>query len=323
MLPDVNLSGMNHRLRLLVSSLLLGFGLFGVGSIHAEEPVSAEGSVVALTMNIRYDNPGDGVNAWPSRKKAVARYLKEADADFIGLQEATPPQLVEVAEALDEYAFIARTRKKSGIGGEATPLFWRVDRWTIDPSLQGTRWLSETPEVPGSRSWDSSLPRIVTWARFIEKGTGRGVWVYNTHFDHRGAEARLESGKLVAGFIGSRKHADEPVIVMGDFNCLPESDPIKAMKVGAGPHPVKLVDAWAEVNPQEPDNATWNGWKVALQGRRIDLVLVSQGVHVKQSTIDRTLVEGRPVSDHWPVRVTFELSGGVGNGIEGGSSPDS
>ena len=127
----------------------------------------------------------------------------------------------------------------------------------------------------------------------------------------------------MAGFIGSRKHADEPVVVMGDFNCLPESAPIKAMKGGAGPHPVKLVDAWAEANPQESDNATWNGWKVALEGRRIDLVLVSQGLHVKQSTIDRKLVEGRPISDHWPVRVRFELSGGVGKGIEGNSKPGS
>lgn len=323
MLPDVDLSSMSHRLRLLVLIILSGFGLFGVGSIQAQQSVSDEGSVVALTMNIRYDNPGDGVNAWPARKKTVAKYLKDSGADFIGLQEATPPQLVEVAGAIDEYAFIARTRKKSGIGGEATPLFWRVDRWTIDPVLQGTQWLSETPDVPGSKSWDSSLPRIVTWGRFIEKGTGRAIWVYNTHFDHRGAEARLESGKLMARFIGSRKHADEPVVVMGDFNCLPESDPIKAMKGGAGPHPVKLVDAWAEANPQESDNATWNGWKVALEGRRIDLILVSQGLHVKQSTIDRELVEGRPISDHWPVRVTFELSGGVGKGIKGNSKPGS
>ena len=277
-----------------------GFGHWGVASTTSRD-------FTALTLNIRYDNPSDGRNAWPNRREAVINFLKGADADFIGLQEATPPQLVQVAEAIPEYAFIARTRERDGVRGEATPLFWRVDRWEIDPKHQGTTWLSEKPDEPGSKSWDSSLPRIVTWGRFIEKATGRAVWIYNTHFDHRGAQARLESGRLLARLIGDRAKAEEPILVMGDFNCQPDSAPIKAMKTGGGERPVKLVDAWKKSNPDEPANATWNGWKPVEKGRRIDLVLVSEDCAVSEALIPRPLVDGRPISDHWPVRATISL----------------
>lgn len=256
----------------------------------------------ALSFNIRYNNPGDGKNAWPARQDAVIDYLKKSGADFIGLQEATPPQLVEVAEKLSGYAFLARTRQADGIRGEATPLFWRVDRWTLDPKLHGTTWLSTTPNVPGSKSWDSSLPRIVTWGRFIEKNSGRGIWIYNTHFDHRGEQARLEAGRVIARLIGDSPHNDEPVIVMGDFNCQPDSEPIKALCAGSGTEKVELLDAWKLANPDEAANATWNGWNITEQGRRIDLIVVSKGTEVMSASIDRPLINGRPISDHWPVQ---------------------
>ncbi|MCH2162876.1 MAG: endonuclease/exonuclease/phosphatase family protein [Phycisphaerales bacterium] len=285
---------------LVIMMAIVGFGHWGFASTTSQD-------FTALTLNIRYDNPSDGRNAWPNRREAVINFLKSADADFIGLQEATPPQLVQVAEAIPEYAFIARTRERDGVRGEATPLFWRVDRWAIDPKHQGTTWLSETPEEPGSKSWDSSLPRIVTWGRFVEKATGRAVWIYNTHFDHRGTQARLESGRLLARLIGDRAHSDEPVLVMGDFNCPPDSGPIKAMKTGSGERPVKLVDAWGAANPDEKANATWNGWQRTEEGRRIDLILVSEGAAVSEAIIQRPLVEERPISDHWPVKAVVEL----------------
>ena len=263
--------------------------------------------VTAVTLNIRYDNPADGENAWPHRQEAVIEYLEKASADFIGLQEATPPQLLSIAEALENHGFIARTRERNGVGGEATPLFWRTDRWTIDPERNGTTWLSATPDVPGSRSWDSSLPRIVTWGRFTARDSGRAVWIYNTHFDHRGSQARLESGRLLARLIGDRSHPGEPVLVMGDFNCAPDSKPIMEMQAGGGSAPMRLVDVWSHANPDEEANATWNGWKNTEVGRRIDLILVSKDCRVMKSMIQRPLVEGRPISDHWPVKVIFEL----------------
>jgi endonuclease/exonuclease/phosphatase family metal-dependent hydrolase len=283
------------------SLVCLCFLVIAKASSQETQP-AGDDAFTALTLNIRYNNPGDGKNAWPARRDAVIQYLKQSGADFIGLQEATPSQLVEVAEKLSGYAFLARTREADGIRGEATPLFWRADRWTLDPKHHGTTWLSTTPDVPGSKSWDSSLPRIVSWGRFIEKNSGRGIWIYNTHFDHRGQQARLEAGRVIARLIGDSPHNDEPVIVMGDFNCPPDSEPIKALCAGAGTEKVELLDAWKLTNPDEAANATWNGWNNTEQGRRIDLIVVSKGTEVVSASIDRPLVNGRPISDHWPVR---------------------
>ena len=41
-----------------------------------------------MTFNIRYDEPRDGVNAWPNRKTKVADVIRFHKADLIGVQEA-------------------------------------------------------------------------------------------------------------------------------------------------------------------------------------------------------------------------------------------
>ena len=52
---------------------------------------------------------------------------------------------------------------------------------------------------PGTKFRSSSLPRIVTWGRFIIRELSRrSFYFFNAHFDHRGREARLESA--VASF---------------------------------------------------------------------------------------------------------------------------
>ena len=68
-----------------------------------------------------------------------------------------------------------------------------------------------------------------------------------------------------------------------------------------------LQDAWKVANPVEKNNATWNGWNDTTKGRRIDLILVSDSARVLDSSIDRRQVDGRPISDHWPVRARFEF----------------
>ena len=62
----------------------------------------------------------------------------------------------------------------------------------------GQFWLSENPDEKFSKSWDSSLPRVATWVRLKDKKSdGREVLFANTHFDHRGVEARRRSAALL------------------------------------------------------------------------------------------------------------------------------
>jgi endonuclease/exonuclease/phosphatase family metal-dependent hydrolase len=289
------------------------------GAKPVDPPPSAPTTVSVVSLNLRYDNAGDGVNAWPNRELAVIEALRSFDADVIGLQEALPHQADAVRSGLHGYAMLIRTREADSSRGEATPILWRADRWELDPIQHGTFWLSETPEVSGSKSWDSSLPRIATFARLIpvhgEDGDdGRSpLWIYNTHFDHRGPDARRESAKLLRARIEQHADRSEPVVLMGDLNAVPDSSPIRELLLVAESTRVPLIDCWAMRNPDEPKNATWNGFEVIEIGRRIDFVFASN-LEVQEAVIERPLVAGRPISDHWPVRVVFGLQ-------PGGSAP--
>jgi len=268
--------------------------------------------VVVETWNLRFDTEADGEHAWPRRAEAVLARMADLNADVVSLQEILPHQMTEIRAALPGHDGLTRSREVDPAVGEAIPLLWRRDRWRLDPDHHGHLWMSETPEVPGSRSWDAACTRMTSWARLVpvDLTTGdRPMWVYSTHFDHKGRQARREAARLLARHIANRPAActDEPVIVMGDLNADPDSPPLSVLVRGEDDG-ARLVDAWAWTHPEgDPDavrNATWNGFRNVETGRRIDFVLVD-GFEIRNTVIDRPLIEGRPLSDHWPVRATL------------------
>src|SRR5690625_7796622 len=71
--------------------------------------------------------------------------------------------------------------------------------------------------MPGSKSWDTSITRIVTWAKFRERRSGTEFYFFNTHFDHRGEQARIESAKLILDRIPEISEG-LPFVLTGDLN---------------------------------------------------------------------------------------------------------
>lgn len=260
-------------------------------------------SIEIGTFNIRYANEGDGANAWSKRSGLVVSVLQ--DGDFWGLQEALPSQVEQIARALPGWKMIVRTREKDPAKGEACPILYRADRWRPDPEECGTFWLSESPESPGSKSWDSSLPRICTFTRFTSVSDARAITIYNLHLDHQGARARLEAARLVASRIGARKHHDEPFVVLGDFNCGPSSDPIKHLLSEAR---LGLQDAWRATHPDAAEQPTFNGWRERCEGERIDWILASPALVVEHAEIDAAKRDGRWPSDHACIRARFRFA---------------
>lgn len=244
-----------------------------------------------LSYNVRYGTAKDGENHWDRRKDLCAARAVAFSPDLAGLQEALDFQNAHLREALGDYGQIGVAREDGKDKGEFTTILYRKER--LQPLESGTFWLSETPEVAGSKSWDSSLPRIASWARFRDKKAGGREFLYvNTHFDHRGPKARLESAKLLRAFVEKRGPA-APVIVTGDFNAGPGSEPYKAL-VGT------LVDSWLVLHP-EPPEGTAHGFTGKATTPRIDWILCSPSFEVKEATIDRYHEGGRYPSDHFPV----------------------
>ena len=265
---------------------LLAFALVLTGCATAAPPPLA-----VMTYNIRLNLASDGPNAWPHRKAAVAKLMSVPD--LIGVQEALPDQLADLDAALPQFDRFG-TGRSAERTGEHTAVFYRKDRFELLEN--DTFWLSPTPSEAGSKGWDAAYERIATWGKLRDRRTGRQFYLFNTHFDHIGAEARRESARLLASRIDSIA-GQAPVIVTGDFNDLSTSE-FFAILTAAGLRDARNVSG----EPARGPDSTWNAFRAIEPGRRIDFIFVRGPVEVLwHDTIPATLSDGRFPSDHLPV----------------------
>jgi endonuclease/exonuclease/phosphatase family metal-dependent hydrolase len=283
-------------------------------SACGSERGSLPGDVELASFNIRYGTAADGENSWEHRRAMVTGLLAELDADIVGLQEALRFQLDELGEALPGYVEIGVGRDDGATRGEYSALLVKAERFAVGEC--GTFWLSDTPAEPGSKSWGNGITRVCTWARLVEKESGRGLYVFNCHLDHQSQASRERAVELIAARVAERTHDAEPVVVMGDFNAGEGNAAVaylrgergRASEAGAWPghEPVespRLVDTFRAVHPEATEVGTFSGFRLgATGGEKIDHILVSGGVEVLDAGIDRTSAEGRYPSDHFLVR---------------------
>lgn len=260
--------------------------------------------VRVLSFNIRYGTAPDGENAWPLRRHLVIDILEAEPWDFVGLQEALRFQIDELARALPRFAWIGKGRDEGDEDGEHVPILFREERWRL--LAEEHFWLSDTPEVPGSRSWGNRLPRMVTAGHFEEKGSGRRLWVFNTHFDHQSQVSREQSARLLAARIAARKPAD-PVVLLGDLNAGENNPAVRYLSGDVPESPIALRDSFRVLYPDAADVGTFHGFRGGSKGDKIDYVFVGRGIKVISAAILRTAVGGRYPSDHYPVAATLEL----------------
>jgi endonuclease/exonuclease/phosphatase family metal-dependent hydrolase len=262
-------------------------------------PADGQGTLRVMTFNIRYGTADDGENRWERRKGLVVATIAKADPDVLGVQEALASQVDELREALPAYEFVGAGRDDGKRQGEFAGIYFKAERF--EKLAAGDFWLSETPGQPGSEGWDASLPRVSTWARLRDRRSGATTLFLNTHFDHRGPRARLESATLLRRKAAELRGDAGAVVVMGDFNATEDDEPYAAL-VGEAPDAVPLVDSYRAAHPERAaDEATFHGFTGKRTGSRIDWVLHSPELRTTLCEIVRE-PEGRPqASDHFAV----------------------
>jgi endonuclease/exonuclease/phosphatase family metal-dependent hydrolase len=271
------------------TALLVALALAACTSLA---PPAGNASLRVMTYNIRLDLGSDGADAWPHRKAMVAALIRFHGADLVGVQEALPGQLRDLDAMLPDLRRfgVGRTAERSG---EHSAIFYREGRFEV--LRHDTFWLSATPSVAGSKGWDAAYERIVTWGEVRDRHTGNVFFHFNTHFDHVGEVARRESARLLLARIEDIA-GDAPVLVTGDFNDTPESEPYRLL-TAAG-----LRDAFAASRaPHHGPTSTWNAFRAIEPGRRIDFIFVRGAVDVVRHGILADTVDGRFPSDHLPV----------------------
>ena len=256
-----------------------------------------------MSFNIRYGSADDGDNNWTRRRELVFETIRAFQPDVLALQEVLAFQKDELIEALPGYYFVGVGRTDGEFGGEFAPIMIRKKLLNLLDS--GVFWLSEKPNKVGSRGWDAALPRIATWVRLQFRSRPLNhIWVYNTHFDHRGERARLESAKLLRTAIDTQ--GGVPIILTGDFNASPASHPYRILTEDKG-NLSHLLDSYAERRLPERGGGTFNAFRGQRGGPRIDWILHSRRFKTREAAIDRTSRGDRYPSDHFPVTATLEL----------------
>lgn len=260
--------------------------------------------VTVMSFNLRYGTARDGENRWEKRTDLVAEAIRSQTPDLLGTQETLPFQAQFISDNFSEYASVGRSREPDNANGEQCALFYRRDRFDLLAS--GHFWLSENPDHPGTKSWDSSLPRMATWVRLWDQESQQPILFVNTHFDHRGKTARLESAQLV------RKRATElasgaAVIITGDFNCGADSPPHQAMFETAD-SVVGLRDSYIVAHGTDTaGTGTFNGFEGKRDGPRIDWIALNDKWEVKRAEIIDYQQSQRYPSDHFPVVAEVQL----------------
>ena len=274
---------------LIVTALLLLFTGFN----------SASSPIRVMTFNIRLDSPKDGPNVWMNRRANLVSMIRFHKADIVGFQEAQKHQLDYIMQSLPEYGWFGVGRDDGKYGGEYSAIIYRKERF--DTLTTSTFWCSQTPEHPGL-GWDAAYQRIVTYGKMNDKQSNTVFYMFNTHLDNEGAIARAESAKLIKKRM-QILCGNYPVILTGDFNSEPDSDPYKIISSQDSSFSIRLVDTRTiSKNTPHGPKGTFTGFDInAKPAAPIDFIFVKKGMSVLFHGTLSDSFDGYLPSDHYPV----------------------
>ena len=253
-----------------------------------------ESSINVASFNIRMDTPRDSLDQWSKRKEMVKELIRFHDFDIFGTQEGFKHQLDGILE-LNEFAYVGAGRDDGIDAGEHSAIFYNKTKFEVINS--GDFWFAENPNVPG-KGWDATCcNRICSWVHLKEIESNKEMFVFNSHYDHEGVEARRNSSLLLMSKI-EEIAGGKPVICTGDFNANPNSEPIQTIYNDG-----RLNDSYL-ISEQKPygTEGTFNNFDVNYKSKdRIDYIWVSKGIRVLKYGTLNEIQYGHFPSDHYPI----------------------
>jgi endonuclease/exonuclease/phosphatase family metal-dependent hydrolase len=290
-------------IRCLTTSLILvvcDSSLLQFSATAQTATTAAPGTLTVMTYNLKFasSRPPD---AWPQRRPLMAELIKTLAPDVFGTQEGLYSQLQDLAADLPMFQWIGMGRD-GGSRGEFSAVFYRTAR--LEPLGFDHFWLSDTPEVIGSKTWGPKLPRMVTWVKFRDRQTKREFIFVNTHFDHQVQEAREKSARLVRERVATFD-PKLPVLFVGDFNAAAGSNQAYVILT----EDKFFTDTWATARERVNEGiGTFNSFKgLEKDGPRIDWILSRGDVAADRIEIVTFSRDGQFPSDHCPVVAKLRL----------------
>lgn len=251
-----------------------------------------------MTYNIKLDYPKEGENSWTNRKPFFINQIKFYEPDIFGVQEAMPNQMKDIDSLLPKYSFVGVGRDDGKDEGEYSAIFYNKEKMNVLKS--STFWLSETSDQV-SMGWDAVCNRICTYALFEDKTSEKRFWMFNTHFDHVGVEARKNSATLIIQKIKEINAETLPVILSGDFNMEDTHESIQFIEQ-------HLKDSKSIAKVVFGPLGTFNNFEFDKPvTRRIDFIFVSPEISVEKYAVLSDSWDCKYPSDHLPVFIKFHF----------------
>lgn len=248
-----------------------------------------------MTSNIRFENEADGENNWPKRRSIWKNIIKDHCVDILCTQEGRKGQIHNANEIIDLKLI---DQHREWIPERMYPcIFINKDKFTVIES--GDFWLSDTPDIAGSKSFGSAFPRLCTWLKLDMNNNL--FYVFNCHLDHVLDETRSEQSKVIISQIKQINTDKIPYILAGDFN----ESPNETVRKNINKH-LKLNDPLYKLN--EEDQGTHHRFDGNNQkSSRIDWIMTEKSFSCLEYKIIKEHENGRYPSDHFPVFATLTL----------------
>ncbi|GLT43693.1 hypothetical protein SLA2020_176270 [Shorea laevis] len=206
-------------------------------------------SLTVMTFNLHEDQPEGSPNSWEKRRDLCISVITSYSPMILCTQQGIKSQLDYLQQGLPGYDQFGISRKGAqDTSDEHCSIFY--DKEKVELLEGGTFWLSESPSVPGSKSWGSVVP-------------------LNTNMDEFSPRARRRSALLTWQHVASLPPC-LPVVYCGGFNTQKESTTGRFLLGRSREHGVvgDMRDAWPSARLRKNASLirTYHGFKGDKQG---------------------------------------------------------
>ncbi len=266
--------------------------------INLDEPLrqkAKEAAVKSMSFNVWVG--GSDING-----DRVLQIIRLYDPDVLGVQEASVAWMNILKDGLsDTYSCVGRGREVNG--GEHCAIFYRTSMFDLLTS--DTKWLSDTPNVAGSRLPESQFIRIVTYAVLRRKSDGKILVHVNTHLDTVNSTVRNQQIKILLNLINEISYVKNgaTVIMTGDFNDVPNSSFYNTL----------MQNGYSDSQTiAEKVTSTSHTYKASAE-ESASLTIDFHFINTKLSAVLKyhvctDQIEGDVPSDHYPVYIEYLLN---------------
>lgn len=229
------------------------------------------------------------------RLESVVETILKYRPAVIGVQEATDMWIGLLNQKLGEVYTIVGDGRSATKGDEHSAILFLKDEFDLVKTE--TKWLSDTPDVPGSKFAEAHYTRIMTYALLSRKSDGKQFLHVNTHLDYGSepAEEQVKVKQMQVIFDEIAKLPAVPTVITGDFNANVGS-PVYNKVIGEG-----YFEAASHI-PATDRAPTYH----ALAGTtgepsHIDYIFAKGLANDNLYYICTERIDGENVSDHYPI----------------------